>query len=173
MNTIKIIILIASIILIAFVGLWKLNSDFLLLWNVNTIHVTTEAPLSKSKVKIEYGFNSINRKSDKDLFIDGQLKTILYDGGIKDQLINKYGENDFLITYDNKYYYSYRHFKFNRRHQHKYNLHFSTRNDEIILKLVIEGRDNINFEKKMIKIEQADKYLCNIPIDSSKTIYHK
>lgn len=161
-----------TIILISGYGLWKSNRDFLLLWNSNTINVTAENPLKNDKVKIEYGFNSINRKSDSEMFIDRKSKTILYDGERKTKLENKYGENDFLIIYDNKYYLSFRQFKFNRRHQHSYNFHLTNRNNKMILQADINGQDGMKFEREMIEIKKADRYLCNVPIDSAGTVYN-
>lgn len=172
MKVMKSILILTTIILISGYGLWKSNRDFLLLWNSNTINVTAENPLKNDKVKIEYGFNSINRKSDSEMFIDRKSKTILYDGERKTKLENKYGENDFLIIYDNKYYLSFRQFKFNRRHQHSYNFHLTNRNNKMILQADINGQDGMKFEREMIEIKKADRYLCNVPIDSAGTVYN-
>jgi len=172
MKVMKSILILTTIILISGYGLWKSNRDFLLLWNSNTINITAENPLKNDKVKIEYGFNSINRKSDSEMFIDRKSKTILYDGERKTKLENKYGENDFLIIYDNKYYLSFRQFKFNRRHQHSYNFHLTNRNNKMILQADINGQDGMKFEREMIEIKKADRYLCNVPIDSAGTVYN-
>lgn len=168
----KTIFILTIILLIGSYGLWKSNKDFLLLWNSNTINVTTENPLNNDKVKIEYGFNSINRESDKEMFMGRKAKTILYDGKVKAKLENEYGENDFLITYDNKYYFSFRQFKFNRRHQHTYNFNLKNKNNKMYLRAEIKGQDGMKFEREMIDIEKADKYLCNVPINSAGTIYN-
>jgi hypothetical protein len=166
----KTIFILTIILLIGSYGLWKSNKDFLLLWNSNTINVTTKNPLSNYKVKIEYGFNSINRKSDKEMFTDRKAKIILYDGKGKEKLENEYGENDFLITYDNKYYFSFRQFKLNRRHQHTYNFYLTKKYNKMYLSTEINGQDGMKFEREMIEVENADKYLLNVPIDSASTI---
>lgn len=147
-------------------GLWKINKDFLLLWNSNSIDVKTDNPLIKDKVKIEFGngINTINRLNDAELFKKREKYYVLYHEGIKNEIINEYGENDFLITYDNKYYFSFRQFKTNRRHQHDYNFHFSERGDKIILQVNIKGRNAMIFEKSMLEISQASQYRCNVPI---------
>jgi hypothetical protein len=172
MKTKKAIFLLTILLLIGSYELWKSNKDFLLLWNSNTINVTTEKPLNKEKVKIEYGFNSISRKSDKEMFMARKSKTILYDGERKAKLENEYGENDFLVIYDNKYYLSFRQFKFNRRHQHSYNFYLTNKNNKMILQTEIKGQNGMKFEREMIEVEKADKYLCNEPIDSAGTIYN-
>jgi hypothetical protein len=155
-------------------GLWKFNKDFLLLWNSNSIKVTTDNPLTIDKVKIEFGIsvNTISRSTDTDLFERREKYTVLYDGEAKDKMINEYGENDFLITYDNKYYFSFRQFKFNRRHQHDYNFHFYPKGNKIYIHADIKGQDAMKFERPMLVISLADKYRCNVPVDSAGIIYN-
>ena len=107
---IKILVILSFLLILGFVGLLKVNKDFLLLWNVNSLHVKTEKPLDKGKVTIKFGWSSINRKTDEELFSDfdraGSL--LLFDNGSpQNEMPNEYGENDFLITYDNTYYLSF------------------------------------------------------------------
>jgi hypothetical protein len=168
----KIIVLIFVTLGVCCYGLWKVNKDFLNLWNANSITVSAETPLSKEKVKIEYGFNSINRKSDREMFDDRNSKTILYDGENKTKLINEYGENDFLITYDNKYYLSFRQFKFRNRHQHSYYFNISIKDNKVFLSTNIIGKDGMKFTREMVEISKSEKYRCNVPIDSVGTIYN-
>ncbi|MBO4233364.1 hypothetical protein FO675_03435 [Riemerella anatipestifer] len=148
---------------------YKLNKDFLLLWNSNSMKVTADSPLTKDKVKIEFGngVNSINRTTDAELFSRREKYIILYDGKIKDKMMNEYGENDFLITYDDKYYFSFRQFKLNRRHQHDYKFHFYPKGDKIYIAVDIKGQDAMKFKRPMIDIKLVDKYICNTPIDSA------
>lgn len=87
-------------------------------------------------------------------------------------MTNGYGENDFLVTYDDTYYLSFRQFKSNRRHQHDYNFHFFEEGDKIILQVSIEGQDAMTFERSMLEISPADQYRCNVPIDSAGVIYN-
>jgi len=47
-------------------------------------------------VKIKFGWSSINRLNDKEYLMIKKY-IILYDGKIKDNMMNIYGENDFLI----------------------------------------------------------------------------
>jgi hypothetical protein len=162
------------LLILSGIGLWKLNKDFLLLWYSNSINVTTDNPLSINKVKIEFGIsvNTISRSTDLDLFKNREKYTVLFDGNRKENMINDYGENDFLLTYDNKYYISFRQFKFNRRHQHDYNFHFFQKNGKLSVRADIKGEDEMNFERQMIEIRLADKFRCNTTIDSTKTIYN-
>lgn len=155
-------------------GLWKLNKDFLLLWNSNSINVTASSPLVVDKVKIEFGIgvNTISRSTDSDLFSHRKKYTVLYDGKTKDRMINDYGENDFLITYNNEYYFSFRQFKFNRRHQHDYNFHFFQKDTILFIRADIQGQDAMKFERPMLKINLADKYRCNVPVDNAGVIYN-
>lgn len=150
-------------------GLFKANKDFLLLWKSNYIIVTADKPLTQNKVKIEFGIsvNTISRSTDTELFTNQEKYTVLYDGETKNEMINDYGENDFLITYDNKYYFSFRQFKFNRRHQHDYNFHFYQKDNIIYIRANIKGQDAMKFENPMLDISLADKYRCNFPIGSA------
>ncbi|GGX18086.1 hypothetical protein GCM10007384_19460 [Aquimarina muelleri] len=155
-------------------GLWKLNKDFLLLWNSNSINVTASSPLAVDKIKIQFGIgvNTISRSTDSDLLSHREKYTVLYDGKAKDRMINDYGENDFLITYNNEYYFSFRQFKFNRRHQHNYNFHFFQKDTILFIRADIQGQDAMKFETPMLEINLVDKYRCNVPVDNAAVIYN-
>ena len=126
-----------------------------MLWNTNKVNVETESPLTSEKVKIEFGIsvNTISRPNDTELFSDREKYTTIYNGKKLNGIINEYGENDFLITYDNEFYYSFRQFKFNRRHQHSYDFSFLKQANDIVLKVEISGKDGMTFERKMLKIK--------------------
>jgi hypothetical protein len=155
-------------------GLWKFNKDFLLIRNNNLIKVTTDNPLTASKVRIEFGIsvNTINRSTDHDLFKRREKYTVIYDSELKSKMINEYGENDFLITYDNKHYFSFRQFKFNRRHQHNYHFHFYQKDSNIFIRVDINGKNGMKFERPMLDLRLASKYRCNVPVDSAGDIYN-
>ena len=172
---IKILVILSFLLVLGFVGLLKLNKDFLMLWNVNNLYVKTEKPLEKGKVKIKFGWSSINRRTDEELFSDfdraGSL--LLFDNGSsQNEIPNEYGENDYLITYDNEYYLSFRHWKLNRRYQHNYYFEFYTKQDSIFVKVNIKGKDRMKFERQLLKISEANKYRCNTLIDSTKVLYN-
>jgi hypothetical protein len=163
-----------TILIIGILAFLKLNSEFLLLWNSNNVSVETESPLTNEKVKIEFGIsvNTINRPNDTELFSDRNKYSVIYNGKKENEIFNEYGENDFLITYGNEFYYSFRQFKFNRRNQHNYNFKFLKQANVIVLKVSISGKDGIGFERKMLKIKDAENYVCNTPIDSIGTVYN-
>ena len=173
---IKVLVILSFLLILSFVGLQKLNKDFLLLWNANSLHVKTEKPLDKGKVTIRYGWSSINRKTDEELFsyfFDKERSLLLFDNGSsQNEIPNEYGENDYLITYDNEYYLSFRHWKLNRRHQHDYYFKFYMKQDSIFVKVNIEGEDQMEFERQLLKISEADKYRCNTLIDSTKALHN-
>ncbi|CAL2093032.1 hypothetical protein [Tenacibaculum sp. 190524A05c] len=160
-------LIIIVIITIGILSFLKMNNDFLMLWNTNEVNVETESPLTSEKVKIEFGIsvNTISRANDSVLFSNRERYTMIYDGQQLNEIINEYGENDFLITYDSEFYYSFRQFKLNRRHQHIYDFRISKQVNDIVLKVEIKGKDGMKFERKMLKIKEAEKYVCNIPIE--------
>ncbi len=169
-----ILTILAISIVVGLIGLFKLNKDFLLIWNANTITVTVDSPLSNDKVKIEFGLsvNTISRKNDLALFDNRDKYTIIYEGAPKDAIFNEYGENDFLLTYNDQYYFSFRQFKFNRRHQHDYNFYFYKQDNNVYVEVNINGQDDIEFKRPMLDIAKAAKFVCNTPVDSAGGFYN-
>ncbi len=156
------------------VGVWFLNKNIYPLWNANTFNITAEQPIDKEKIKIYFGIsvNSINRENDLDLFTNMGKYTILYDGIKKGKMINDYGENDFFITYDNSYYFSFRQFKTYWRAQHTYNINVKEQEGIPFLQVEIKGHTPMKFSRPMIAIKDADKYRCNIPKEKAGVVYN-
>ncbi len=167
-------LIIISILLFIVLGYLfiQLNKNYLDLWNMNSIEVTVDKPLESEKVKIELGFNSINRKNDLELFEERGRYQIFYDKENKYDKKIGYGENDFLITYDNKKYLSFRQFKINARAQHDYKFHFYEKGNTIFVQVDIKGLDGLKFERAMIDIEKAGKYRCNVPVEKAGILYN-
>lgn len=169
-----ILTLLAIVTLIGLFGLFKFNKNIVPLWNANSVTVTADYPLTAEKVKVEFGVsvNSINRTNDLSLFKNRDKYIVLYDDGTKESVFNEYGENDFLITYNNQYYLSFRQFKRNRSHQHNFNFYFYQKDNKPFVKVDIKGRDAMRFERPLIEISKAANYVCNTPIDSASGIYN-
>lgn len=123
------------------------------------------------KVEFGIGLYNINRSTDSDIFKKRERYTVLYNGETGDVMRNDYGENDFLITYDEKYYFTFRQFKFNRRHQHNYHFHFFSRENKIFIRADIKGKDAMKFEEPMSDIGLADKHRFDLQADSAGVIY--
>jgi hypothetical protein len=141
----------------------------------NTIQVSAQPPLNKEKITIFFGIsvNTISRKNDTELFSDLKKYTTLYQSGrLKDPFINEYGENDFMIVYDDKYYFSFRQFKTNRNANHTYKFDFKEDNGIPSIRVKITGLNGTLFERPMNKIEDAEKLRCNTPVDSAGYIYN-
>ncbi|QCT87310.1 hypothetical protein [Escherichia sp. E4742] len=132
-------------------GLYSCNKNFLLLWDANNIYVSTRNNIDKDKVKIEFGIsvNTINRETDAELFADRDKYTVLFEGKLKNKMVNEYGENDFLITYDERCYLSFRHFKTSRRHQHDYYFDFFSNNGNIFVTVEIKGENPLKFTRSL------------------------
>lgn len=143
--------------------------------NDNTIIVSTQNGLSVEKVEIRNGSATINRKNDLELF-SASLKTV-FNGIDLGNLETEYGENDFVVIYDNSYYYSFRHFIFTDFESfapdgHKYEYDLYARNDTLYLNVNITGEKPMNFIRSMIKKEEAEFHICNTPIDKAGGIYN-
>lgn len=137
----------------------RFNKNFLNLWDMNSVRVTVAKPLDKQKVKIEFGFNSISRANDLELFENNDRYITIYPQNEKPEF--DHGENDFLLIYGDSYYLQFRQFKTNRRHQHSYKFHFYEKDGRICVKVRIAGINNINFEAPLINIKDASKYRNN------------
>jgi hypothetical protein len=167
----KFLIASVMIVTIGLVGFYFFNKHFKLI-DLSTISVSTDNNLSKSKVKIKRGFYSINRVNDRELFSNRNGDRTVYDGMQSDLLKTDYGENDFLITFDDKYYFQFRHFIFNSNNQHSYDFTLFKQQDTIYVKSNIKGKDKMQFTRPMHLISDARHLRCNVPIDSSKVIYN-
>ncbi len=137
-------VLAVSVLFFILLGLKWLNKDFLLWWNVNEIIVKVDKPLTREKVKITVKYPSLSSQQ------------ILFDTDNKETLSNKYGENDFIITYNNEFKATFRHFKFNRRHQHRYHFHLAKITQGILLGVRIDGVDKKEFQIEMSKIKYKE-----------------
>lgn len=164
-------ILISIIIIAAIIGFYIVNKHVKLV-DLSTIHVSAASSLSKSKVKIRRGEHSINRKSDLELFEDKNGDRTVYNGFQTGLLDTDYGENDFTVIYNDKYYFQFRHFLLNSRYQHSYNFFLYVQQDTIYIQADIKGSTPMRFTRPMHLISQAKYLLCNNPIDSSKFIYN-
>ena len=135
-------ILSISLVLFSALRIVNLNKNSLLLWNANKIKIITDQHLNSDKVKIELRINGVSENYE-----------VIFEGEQKIKIVNEYGENDFLVKYDNQFFTTFRHFKTNRRHQHNYNFYFHQKGDKVILKVNIEGIDELNIEKYMEKLK--------------------
>jgi hypothetical protein len=150
-------LLLLFIILIA--GLYisfRINRHFKII-DLSTVNVTMHDKLDKGKVKIERGHFNGSRQSDVELFAGDAGKWTVFDGHRCGLLHTDYGENDFLITYENKYYLSFRHIITYSRHQHSYNFDFFRRGDSIFVHAQIQGGDEEKFVRPMQLIADAYK----------------
>jgi hypothetical protein len=166
-----IIIALTFLTIIGVFGLYKANY-YLEFIDFTSLSVKASDDLQSDKVNIKKGFFSINRKNDAELF-DNLNKTITIFNGQKTGLIKTdYGENDFLITYDNKYYFQFRHFIFNSHDKYSYNYILSKKADTIYIQADIKGNGGMKFIRPMHLISDTNKLRCNAPIDNKKTIYN-
>ncbi|MFN6083902.1 MAG: hypothetical protein ACK476_03110 [Fluviicola sp.] len=155
-------------------GLFYINKHYYVIWNANTTEVKTDKKLDPSKVKIFFGIsaNTINRINDELVFSDMDKYLTIYNGREENKIFNEYGENDFLITYDDRFYLTFRHFKLHHRAQHNYLFNFIKMDNSVILEVKIEGQDKMKFRHKMIPITDAKSFRTNVPVDEAGTVYN-
>ena len=157
--------------LVILLGLYLLNEHLqIIAWNC--LHVQVKGDLSIDKVLIKRSVYTMSRKSDLELFEKAGGDTIFFEGGSKRGLETDYGENDFLMIYDSKYYFQFRHFIFCDRNKHRYDFSFYKKGDSIFVKANIRGNDKMQFVRPMHLIRDAKFLCCNVPIDTTKFLYN-
>ena len=177
----KILIIVGLVLLtIVAVGVWWFSNEGLIrIYNGNEVTVITDSNLSAYKVKIEYGvsINSINRENDLELFDKTKKYTTLYNGGNKNRPQTEFGENDFLLIYDDTYYLSFRQFiktdfKSDFPPNHTYSFRFFQKENKLFVKVKIDGEEKMDFERPLIEKRFASIYRCNVPVDSAGVMFN-
>ena len=166
-KAIRSILIVGGIVLA--VAIYHLNPEYGFFGNDNfRFNVSNE--LSINKLEVKHGFTSINRSSDAILF-ETKLD-VIFDGKECNKKKIEYGENDFLIIYDNTQYLQFRQFKIHHRSNHDYNFEISQSDSSIYVNILIEGIDGMEFKRKMNPISNAKNLRCNVPIEKAGHIYN-
>lgn len=169
----KIFIGIVSLLILGFISIFIADSFlYVELFSQNSLEVRAAKPLDLNKVQIQKGNWTINRANDKILFDRSPGNELIFSKGCASNIHSDYGENDFLVIYDAKYYYQFRHFIFNRRHYHDYHFHLDKVEGEIKLSVIIEGLDEMKFERNMNLISHAEEMKTNVSKEKAGTIYN-
>jgi len=164
----KKLVLILCVLAISIFLIFKINKMIKIV-ELTSINVETENQLDVEKVKVYQGYYTIERKSDAEMF-ENKYDEIVFDGKGNGKIKTEYGENDFLVTYDNKYYFQFRQFCTNDNDYYKYNLKILKKSNQIYLKADIDG--GMKFERPMNLISDAGKLRCNKIIDDNKGHYN-
>lgn len=131
------------------------NHNYFMLWNKNELYITADKSLDLSNIKVEFAMSTHHIAGDypsqQNAFKEGGSYAVLFDGEQKNGIINEYGENDFLLSYNKQGYLRFRHFKTNRRHQHKYHFHFFTRRNQVFVQVDIQGEDDVSLFEPLNK----------------------
>ena len=167
----KLLIGSAIIVIAGLIAFYIFNRYFKLL-DLSPLYVSTDGNLSHNKVRIKRGFYSINRESDQELFSKDNADWTVYNNIQVGLLKTDYGENDFLITYDDKYYFQYRNFILNSNDQYSYHFFLFKQQDTLYVKADIRGKKVVQFTRPMHLVSEAKLFRCNVPIDSSRVIYN-
>jgi len=100
--------------------------------NQNSIEVSTDEKLNRELIKIEL-FISVTDFKNVEIF----NKASEY------KIPKGYGKNDWNLSYDGKYFGTFRHFKTNNWHDHNYSFHFYQNENEIKCDVQIDGPDKM------------------------------
>ncbi|PKB15199.1 hypothetical protein [Flavobacterium sp. 5] len=135
-----------------------------------SINVQTENGIDAEKVKIYQSFYSINRKNDSELFENKHAK-LVFEGNDNGKIKTEYGENCFLVIYENKYYFQFTQICTNDNDYKKYNLKLSkNKNNRILLNADIEP--GMKFEREMNLISESKNLRCNGVINEDNGIFN-
>jgi hypothetical protein len=162
------ILIVVCFVLVTVFAFFQINKIIKII-ELTSINVKTETPLNIETVKVYQGYYSINRKSDAEMFNDTSNQ-VVFDGKGNGKIKTEYGENDFLVTYDNKYYFQFRQFCTNSNDYYKYDLKVFKKANKLCLKAVIDKE--IKFERPMNLMSDAKKLRCNKIIDEEKGYYN-
>lgn len=162
------ILIVVCLVLVMVFTLFQINKIIKII-ELTSINVKTEIPLNIEKVKVYQGHYSINRKSDAEMFYNIHNQ-IIFNGKGNGKIKTEYGENDFLVTYDNKYYFQFRQFCTNSNDYYKYDLKVFKKANKFYLKVFIDKE--MKFERPMNLISDAKKLRCNKIIDEEKGNYN-
>ena len=112
--------------------------------NKNSIDIEAQNYLNEENIKIEL---SIWGTDFEDITIV-ENKTI-------NPIPKGYGENDWFLSYDEKNYGVFRHFKTNNWHDHHYSFRFYQNKGKVLCEVQIDGPDQM--DKRTIKLDKKIK----------------
>jgi hypothetical protein len=136
----------------------------------DNFNFTVSGKLKIEQLEVRHGFYSINRDSDQMLF---EIKAdVIFDGNSSIKKRIEYGENDFLIIYNQRYYYQFRQFKMHHRAFHDYNFNISESDTGFKIDVNIEGVDKMIFRREMNLISNAENLRCNVLKQEAGHIYN-
>ena len=107
--------------------------------NKNSISIDVDEELQLDKIKLELSIES-SSVQDRIIAQNGQTKSIP----------KGYGENDWRLIYDDKYYASFRHFKTNNWHDHHYSFSFYKAHGNVYCNFQIDGPDEMGKQRILL-----------------------
>lgn len=135
----------------------------------NKIILQVSNGLNLELVKIQYGFYSGNKTNDKTL-VEVGLKQVVFENCKPVSFETICGENDFLITYGDEFYFKVRHFIPNNftdampePHEYHFNLKETSEGIELFLEII--GQDGMTITQKMARISEAESNQQGKPIN--------
>ena len=108
--------------------------------NQNSIEVNTDEKLNRELIKIELSISGTDYN-----------KVEIFNENSEYKIPKGYGENDWNLSYDGKYFETFRHFKTNNWHDHNYSFYFYQNEDGIKCDVKIDGPDKKNITINLIE----------------------
>lgn len=156
-RTNKIILVTALLFTCCYLSLWQINRHYYLFRNSNKLNVSTAGIAENDKIRIQFftaKFNCDSATVGNLLNRDDDEVVTVYNGEETCRKIpNKYGENFFLVSYDNRFFYCFKHVKLNGHFQHQYSIHVGAANGIMYLSVDIHGPNDLRFSVPMKRIK--------------------
>ncbi len=149
-----------SIPLLLLISILVLTQERFQFWKSNKFHIEFGKGLDSDSLKIYSGNHSValsnfsidNFKNDLNRF------TLIYNEGKQiSDIKDFYGENDFILLYNERNYLIFRHIKLNDYSKHKYNITLNKRDDKIIAHIKITGTFAIDYSYNFKSIKVIPK----------------
>ena len=135
------------LLLIGFAMFPQWNKDYFILSNVNELKVSAMDSLSHEKVRIGIKlYDESNHLNER--------YTRVFDAEQILEIPNFGGKNRWFITYNEEYYTAFTHTKSKGYHQHEYGFHFYEHEGNIMVIVLIMGKDDARFETQMVPMKQ-------------------
>ena len=113
--------------------------------NQNSIEVSTDEKLNIELIKIELSISGTDYNNVE-----------IFNKNTEYKIPKGYGENDWNLSYDGKYFKTFRHFKTNNWHDHNYLFNFYQNENGIKCDVKIDGPDKMTLSVDLNYKEKAE-----------------
>lgn len=138
------IISVLSLVVITF----YFEKQIALLFKTDVISVKTTNDLHTDKVQIKFADNAVNTTN----------YNVVFDGDKKVNLSQGMNENDFIITYNDSLYHTFKHQKNDKKVKHFYYFKLYKKNNQVLLAITIDSNIKERYTCVMSSIKKGSVF---------------